>query len=39
MQPVVNAVALSKGPVRLLATQPKDFAFQASFILSVFTSK
>ena len=35
----VNAVALSKGPVQLLATQPKDFAFQVSFILSVFTFK
>ena len=35
----VNAVTLSKGPVRLLATQPKDFAFQVSFILSVFTFK
>ena len=35
----VNAVALSKGPVRLLATEPKDFAFQVSFILSVVTFK
>ena len=25
--------------MRLLATQPKDFAFQVSFILSVFTFK
>ena len=37
--PTVNAVTLSKGPVQLLATQPKDFAFQVSFILRVFTFK
>ena len=35
----VNAVALSKGPMQLLATQPKDFAFQVSFILRAFTFK
>ena len=35
----VNAVALSKGPARLLATQPKDFPFQVSVMLSVFTFK
>ena len=37
--PAVNAVALSKGPARLLATQPKDFPFQVSVMLSVFTFK
>ena len=37
--PAVNAVALSKGPARLLATQPKHFAFQVSVIFSVFPFK
>ena len=37
--PAVNAVALSKGPAQLLATQPKDFPFQVSVMLGVFTFK
>ena len=34
-----HSCTVSKGPVRLLATQPEDFAFQVSFISSVFTFK
>ena len=39
MWPAVNTVALSKGTARLLETRPKDFPFQVSVMLSVFTFK